>query len=196
MPIRIGAVSLALSMAFGSAGASLERPSAQGPSGTTSSSKRMADGKQWTTRNLDVNTVPSHCYDDADVNCRQYGRLYTWESAQRGCQSLGEGWRLPTSDEWRQMARQYGVMLEDANETGESAAKALFTGGSSGFNALLGGSRSPGGQYERMAAHGLYWTASESGPATAWLYHFGKLGLNRSSGLQKEWGFSVRCVRE
>jgi hypothetical protein len=35
----------------------------------------MADGKQWTTRNLSVNTVPSHCYDHTDLNCRQYGKL-------------------------------------------------------------------------------------------------------------------------
>ena len=50
--IRVCVVSLALSIAFGSAGASLERRSAQDPnaSGTTNSSKRMADGKQWTTR--------------------------------------------------------------------------------------------------------------------------------------------------
>jgi hypothetical protein len=58
---------------------------------TAHSSKRMADGKQWTTRNLDVNILPSFCYDDAEPNCRKYGRLHTWESARRACQSLGDG---------------------------------------------------------------------------------------------------------
>src|SRR5688572_11828787 len=93
MPTRVCVMSLALSIAFGSASASWERPSAQDPtsSGTTYSSERMADGKQWTTHNLNVDTVPSYCYEDAALNCRQYGRLYMWESAQRGCQSLGAG---------------------------------------------------------------------------------------------------------
>ena len=54
----------------------------------------MADGKQWTTRNLDVDISPSYCYDDKEQNCRQYGRLYTWESAQRACRPLGSAWRL------------------------------------------------------------------------------------------------------
>ena len=158
----------------------------------------MADGKQWTTHNLNVNTVPSYCYEDADLNCRQYGRLYTWESAQRGCQSLGDGWRLPTNDEWRQMAKHYGGILEDANDSGQATYKALSIGGSSGFNAVLGGSRMSAGQYERLAAHGFYWTASENGPATAWFYNFGLGGqaLNRHSGGDKQMAVSVRCVRE
>ncbi len=58
------------------------------PSGPQS--QRMADGKLWTTQNLNVNTPQSYCYEDAERNCRQYGRLYTWESARRGCQSLGD----------------------------------------------------------------------------------------------------------
>ena len=74
----------------------------QKTSSTMYSAKRMADGKQWTTHNLDVTSVPSYCYEDAELNCRRYGRLYTWESARRACESLGDGWRLPTDDEWRQ----------------------------------------------------------------------------------------------
>ena len=191
MTIRMCVASLALSVAFGPAS------SAQDPktSGTTSS-KRMADGKQWTTHNLNVSTVPSYCYEDADSSCRRYGRLYTWESAQRGCQSLGDGWRLPTNDEWRQMANSYGGLLEDS--TSDSTYRALMIGGDSGFNAVLGGSRMPDGKYERLAAHGFYWTASENGPATAWFYNFGKGGqaLNRHRGGQKQMAASVRCIRE
>jgi len=80
-PIRVGVVSIALSIAFGSVSASWERRSAQdqNASGAMYSSKRMADGKQWTTHNLNVNMVPSYCYEDTELNCRQYGRLYTWE---------------------------------------------------------------------------------------------------------------------
>src|SRR5687767_7887008 len=90
-----------------------------GASAAMDSSKRMADGKQWTTQNLSVNIVPSYCYEDADSNCRKYGRLYTWESARRGCQSLGNGWRLPTEAEWRQLAKHYGGVFEDSKDDGK-----------------------------------------------------------------------------
>ena len=180
-PIRVCVVSIALSMAFG----------------TVYSSRRMADGKQWTTHNLNVKTVPSYCYEDAEKNCLQYGRLYTWESARRGCESLGVGWRLPANDEWRQMAKHYGGIREDSDDSGKAAYKALVIGGRSGFDALLGGGRSDDGQYARLEAHGFYWTASESDPDTAWFYNFGKGGLaiNLQREGKKQMAVSVRCVK-
>ena len=198
--IRVCVVSITLSIASWFVGASLERLSAldQKAPGPTHTSKRMADGKQWSTQNLNVKTVPSYCYEDAELNCQRYGRLYTWESARRGCQSLGEGWRLPTDDEWRQLAKGYGGVSEDADDKGKAAYKALLAGGSSGFNALLGGGRSDDGQYARLEAHGFYWTASESDPANALFYNFGHGGraLHRQSAGEKQSAFSVRCVRD
>ncbi len=202
-PIRTRVVAIALSIAFGSIGASWSTHRSakdQTVSGTvgTVSSRRMPDGKLWTTNNLDVNTRSSYCYEDAEPNCRRYGRLYTWEAAQRGCQSLGDGWRLPTNDRWRQMTKHYGGVRDDSDDTGKAAYKALLIGSSSGFNVLLGGNRSEDGQYARLKAHGFYWTASESEPASAWFYNFGQgaRSLNRHSQGNKRMAISVRCVRE
>ena len=182
---RVSIVPIALSLAFCSTRAMY-------------SPKRMADGEQWTTRNLDVNIAPSYCYEDAERNCRQYGRLYTWESARQVCQSLGNGWRLPTDDEWRQMAKHYGGVSVDSADKGQVAYKALLAGGSSGFGAVLGGGRSQDGEYARLEAHGFYWTASEDDPASGWFYNFGRggLALHRQIGGEKESAYSVRCVRE
>lgn len=197
-PFEVCFASILLTVVFGYLVTSLPRLSAQKPSNTVSSFKRMADGKRWMTLNLNVNIVPSYCYEDAELNCRQYGRLYTWDSAQRACQSLGDGWRLPTDDEWRAMAKHYGGVSEDSDDRGKAAYKALLTGGNSGFNALLGGGRSKDGQYARLGAHGFYWTASEIDPATGWSYNFGGGGqaLHRQSGGEKEGAFSVRCITE
>jgi uncharacterized protein (TIGR02145 family) len=197
---RIGAVSIALMIAVGFVGiAPLTQASAkdQNPSGAVAS-KRMADGKEWTTANLNVTTPSSYCYDDAEPNCRRYGRLYTWESAQRGCQSLGSGWRLPTDDEWRQMAKQYGGVGHDSPDAGKVAYAALLTSGASGFNAVLGGNRSIDEKYERLEAHGFYWTVSENDPKTAPFYNFGRgsQALYRQAQGQKQMAISVRCVRE
>jgi uncharacterized protein (TIGR02145 family) len=148
--------------------------------------------------NLNVDTPPSNCYDYAELNCRRYGRLYTWESAQRACRSLGNGWRLPTEDEWRELARHYGGVSEDASDKGRAAYTSLLIRGSSGFNARLGGGRSDTGEYARLEAHGFYWTESECGPVTTWFYNFGKggLALHRQREGEKQRAFSVRCVGE
>jgi uncharacterized protein (TIGR02145 family) len=191
--IRIRVVAIALSLASGV----VVGAHGQNVSGAVASSKRMADGKEWTTANLNVNTLPSWCYDDAESNCRRYGRLYTWESAQRGCRSLGDGWRLPTDDEWLQMATLYGGLGNDSPEKGKAAYTALVSGGTSGFNAVLGGVRSVDGHYERLEAHAGYWTASESDPATAPFYNFGQGSgaLYRQPQGDKKRAMSVRCVR-
>src|SRR6185369_16950304 len=166
-PIRIRVVAIALGMALVSVGCAGSRPEP--------SFRRMADGKEWTTANLNVGASASYCYDDAEPNCRLYGRLYTWESAQRVCQSLGDGWRLPTDDDWRQLAKRYGGVSDDSADKGEGAFTALMSGGTSGFNAVLGGNRSDG-KYARLEAHGFYWTASDNDPASAPYYNFGQNG--------------------
>jgi uncharacterized protein (TIGR02145 family) len=160
--------------------------------------KTMDDGKQWTTRNLDVNLAPSYCYGNVDANCQTYGRLYTWDSARRACQTLGSGWRLPTDQDWRQLAKAYGGVSADSDDRGKAAYQALMPGGASGFNAQLGGGRDQSGQSARLEAHGFYWTATEETPAASWYYNFGKggLALHRQSEGEKQRAFSVRCVRD
>jgi uncharacterized protein (TIGR02145 family) len=173
---------------------------AQDPKATPAppASVRMADGREWTARNLDIAVAPSWCYDNADSNCRGYGRLYSWESAQRACRSLGAGWRLPADDDWRRLAKRFGGVSQDAGDKGKAAFKALLAGGNSGFSAVLGGGRDEQGGYARLEAHGFYWTSSEDGPAGACYYNFaaGGQALHRQSGGEKQRGFSVRCVRD
>ena len=163
------------------------------------SPRRMPDGKEWTTANLDVTVDGSYYYGDTDANCRRYGRLYTWGAAQRGCRALGDGWRLPADDEWRQLANHYGGIREDSDDAGKAAYAALLTGGHSGFNAVMGGSYTQAdAKYSRLEQHGFYWSASETNPGTAWFYNFGKGGrsISRHREGAKEMAVSVRCVKD
>ena len=43
------------------------------------------------------------------------GRL-TWEAAQRACSSLGNGWRLPSADEWRALTTPFGGIGDGSTE--------------------------------------------------------------------------------
>jgi uncharacterized protein (TIGR02145 family) len=197
-PIGMCAVVVTLSIAFGlvDGAGSMPRSAKDQNAPVTIAFTRMADGRDWTTANLDVTVSPSYCYDDNESNCRRYGRLYTWQSAQTVCQSLGDGWRLPTDDEWRQMAKRYGGVSADSADEGRAAFNALMSGGASGFNAVLGGNRS-NGQYGRLEAHGLYWTASGNARGSAPFYNFGQGGqaLHRQPEGQKPMALSVRCIR-
>ena len=63
---------------------------------------------------------------------------------------------------------------------------------------MLGGNRSIDGQYDRLEAHGIYWTASENDSITAPWYNFakGSQALFRGPQGRKRMAVSVRCVRE
>ena len=162
--------------------------------GSSYAVKVMSDGRTWTTENLRLALPGSYCHGDATSECLRVGRLYTWATAVEACGRLGASWRLPTDDEWRQLARAYGGTLGDSD--GRAALTALVAGGPSGFNAVLGGNREPGGSYARLDEHGFYWTATESDKEHALFYNFGRGGgsLNRHQGGDKSMAVSVRCV--
>ena len=109
---------------------------------------------------------------------------------------LGPGWHLPTDVVWRQMAKRYGGVSDEAADQGRAAFAALASGGTSRFNAVLGGNRSAG-RYERLEAHGFYWTSSDNDPDSAPFYNFGQNGraLHRQPQGAKLMAISVRCVR-
>lgn len=158
----------------------------------------MADGKYWMTENMRMKMPESYCYDSLQLNCDRYGRLYTWKSATSVCDQLGEGWRLPTDDDWRGLASQYGGVGSDSNDNGHAAYKALIKGGQSPFNAVLSGGRSPKGEYRRIDAHGFYWTLTGISDTTACFYNFGhgRPALYRQNEGDKGDAFAVRCVKE
>jgi uncharacterized protein (TIGR02145 family) len=95
------------------------------------------------------------------------------------------------------MAKYYGGVSADSADKGRAAFAALLSGGTSGFNAVLGGNRSDG-KYARLEAHGFYWTASDNDPDSAPYYNFGQNGqaLHRQPQGEKQMAISVRCVRE
>jgi uncharacterized protein (TIGR02145 family) len=159
---------------------------------------KMADGKEWTTQNIAIDLPGSLCYDGLTANCDRFGRLYTWDTALVVCGQLGEGWRLPSYEEWKELARHYGGIFGDSDDNGKAAYIALTAGGSSQFNALLSGGSDPNGGYKRIDAHGFYWTSTEATDSTAWFGNFGKgrPALFIQNDGEKTRAFAVRCVKE
>ena len=179
------------------ASAQNQSDSLQDRDGNRYSIKVMPDNKRWMTSNLKINIPGSYGYEAAAPGNDSYGRLHTWQSAQEGCTSLGQAWRLPSNEEWQEMTAWFGGVRDISADSGKLAYKTLLTGGNSGFNAVLGGNfDSTGSHYERVDAHGFYWTASETDAAHAWFYNFAKAAQisNRHPDGQKQMAISVRFV--
>lgn len=54
----------------------------------------------WLSRNLTTDIGGSYIYDNNSQNLLYSGRLYTWRAAFEACTLLGNGWRLPTRNEF------------------------------------------------------------------------------------------------
>lgn len=155
----------------------------------------IINGKTWLAENLNYRVGNSWCYDNKEANCTEYGLLYDWASAIEACKGLGAGWGLPSDQEWREMAKLFGGSDDDAKDGGMAAYKALIKGGSSGFQAILGGWRDSDGSYILLGSGGYYWSSMESDVDNAWGYYFyvGKLTRGLSG---KSLGQSCRCLKD
>ncbi len=157
------------------------------------------NGLIWMAENFNYD-VGEGCWAHKDdpQNIKKFGRLYDWEAARKASPS---GWRLPTDEEWKVIAKAHGGyyrFLESEEEIGDSkkAFHALIKGGSSGFDAQLSGFCSSAKRFGLVGRLGCYWTGSEKDVDHAFYYNFVLEGprLDRSY-YPKRFGFSCRCVK-
>ena len=140
----------------------------------------------WMKHNLDRDLLGSVCYQNDSTNCQKYGRLYMWQAAIDACP---EGFRLPTDQDW--------TILTDYLGGVDSAATALKVGGSSGFDALMGGNyQAEVNIFSYRDIKGYYWTATAFSFHTAWIRSFGAGQRNvKRTTIGKSFFFSVRCIK-
>jgi len=127
----------------------------------------VINGVKWMAENLNYKTGNSWCYDNDDSKCKQYGRLYDYETAMTACPS---GWHLSTRQDWSNLN-----VVSDSNDakfkakTGwnkrtencESYGCPELVPGTDdfGFSALPGGYRSPNGNFNHAGYYGYWWMA-------------------------------------
>jgi uncharacterized protein (TIGR02145 family) len=83
--------------------------------GNTYNIVKLRDGNWWLAENLRYEMPGSFPADEKpdksvlatnpDYDWEKYGRLYTWEAAQK---SSPHGWHLPSDREWKKMLKLYG----------------------------------------------------------------------------------------
>lgn len=155
------------------------------------------DNIYWYKQNLDIEIPGSYIYNNDISNSSQNGRLYTYEAAKAACQRLGPRWRLPTIEEWKALVEKFGKAKGKNKFNSRTAYQSLSIGGSSRFNATLGGYRKLNGEFKNMSLTGSYWSKDEKSDLsnTAPLFHFENGKIKKEPFFDdKTLAFSCRCV--
>lgn len=108
-------------------------------------------------------------------------------------------WRLPSDADWEGLVNIFGGANHGKTvDNGQSAYRALFVNGRSGFNAQHGGYRFPDGRFDGARTSCGYWTSTPVGNNQAWYYYFrlDNKKLERHSVGSRSFGRSVRCVKD
>ena len=164
----------------------------------------------------------SWCYDNDPANCAKYGRLYTWSAAMdsvgrwstngKGCGDktvcsptypvrgvCPEGWHLPTELEWGMLFILDGYTSTAAERLKSASGWADNGNGSDiySFAVLPAGTRNPIEGYVGEGFCTTFWTSDGDDDyyADAKTMNYNSNGVSEY-GFHKNYGFSVRCVRD
>ena len=179
----------------------------------------VTDGDTWAI----LNTAAQCTYKNttnADTIAR-YGRLYNWYAVAKASVSNGsknicpKGWHVPSDAEWDTLKTYltnngYGysgsIAKSLADTTGWKTSSDEgdignnpSTNNSSGFSAMPGGYRSyAGGDFGNFGNNCDWWCSAENNSYDAYLrslsYDYGTLQRHYNYG--KNYGFSVRCIKD
>jgi uncharacterized protein (TIGR02145 family) len=129
------------------------------------------------------------------------GRLYNWFAVTDNRNIAPVGWHVATDAEWDTLTTYLGGNAGGKmKENGTSHWNSPNTGAtnSSGLTALPGGRREyTDGSFINNGYNGFWWTSSAYNPDYSW-YRF--LNYNDAevirANFHKQYGFSVRCVKD
>jgi uncharacterized protein (TIGR02145 family) len=165
-----------------------------GRDGQTYKTVKIGD-QTWMAENLNYQTKSgSWCYENKADNCKQYGRLYDWNTAMAVCMA---GWHLPSSQEWNNLVAAAGGDAAGKKLKSKSGWKNNGNGSDDfGFSALPSGYRYGNGSFINIGGYGDWWTTaddSESGRAYYRSAHYDSDDVFEVLN-NKDFGFSVRCL--
>ena len=153
-------------------------------------------------------------YYNYDWDGYTYGNLYNWYAVNDNRSLAPEGWHIPTDEEWKELEVTLGMSQSEADGFG---CRGIDTGGklkeegnnhwqhpnvgatnSTDFTALATGIRMPNGSFLLRRYMTVFWTSTPLyNDLTAYYRHLNHdtSGVYRRGEL-KEYGFSVRCVKD
>lgn len=141
------------------------------------------DGKKWMSRNLNFKMFDdAMCRNDNPADCKAFGRMYNWKSAETICP---EGWRLPSLEEWEALVEKASKAVLNIND--------LYSGGKTGFNMVMGG------PVEKIDGSKIYstsfWYLNGEDPGFFKIDSKGNVTHDDNISSRKDF-FYVRCVKK
>ena len=164
--------------------------------------------------------------DNNSSNVSTYGYLYNWPAVMHGASSsvanpsgvqgiCPTGWHVPSDAEWTQLTdyvssqSQYVCGNDNtyiakalASTTGwNTSSNTCAVGNNQSSNNVTGFSAFPAGyysgSYNDFGYNAYYWSSTEYNSSAAWdrCLRYGYASVSRSK-YKKDYGFSVRCVRD
>ena len=181
----------------------------------------------WFQKNLNIGTriagssnqtsgngIEKYCYSDKNANCVTYGGLYQWAEAVQylnGATNTASpnpafsgnvqgicppGWHIPKLAEFEACKTTVGEDGNALKAIGQGSGDGAGTN-TSGFSALLAGSRFDYGSFGYLRSNAIFWSSTEYSATYAYLVSL-KLSDNSIylGTNHKEGGFSVRCLKD
>ncbi len=134
-------------------------------------------------------------YANEPSNVDEYGYLYRYDYANSACALLGEGWRLPTVEEWELL---FKFLIQGSDYSSYAEATYLFLSNDPGaLQIKLGGLLEYGSTFRQQGGAGYYLANNADRTGNPYTFHFSAMGAvsleTKSKGAAP--GFSCRCVR-
>lgn len=160
---------------------------------------KVTDAYNWMST-----ATPAYCFynNDSLTNAATYGRLYNWAAVNDKRGLCPKGWHVPSLNEWEILETTLGganvaggKMKEVGNKHWDNPN--VSASNSSGFKGLPGGYRFFNGKFSSINSYGLWWSSTEVDSSNAWYkYLFNSMSSLISSSNFKQYGFSVRCIKD
>lgn len=164
--------------------------------------QEITDNEDWWNSNTGA---VCNYNNDASIS-NTYGKLYNWYAVKDNRKIAPLGWHVPDVDEWTTLIDFLGgenIAGGKLKEKGTVHWQSPNTGATNatGFTGLPGGWRGDGdGSFGEIGTNGCWWSSSISevgGNAIDCSLYFedGSIYLN-TTGSDKPYGFSVRCIKD
>jgi uncharacterized protein (TIGR02145 family) len=162
----------------------------------------------WMAKNLDYGSqIPStamqrdncviekYCYADNMANCASEGGLYQWDELMRYENAPAPqgfcppGWHVPTENDWATLFNFY--------TSNGFAGSPLKSGGYSGYNALLSGTRFDNVNWFFTGFAGFLWSSTSHAADKAWAHAMNTYNPSVSSyPSSRTHALNLRCLKD
>lgn len=186
---------------------------------------RQIGTQTWTVNNLSEKSSGTGDgigagYYNYDVMSDVFGRYYNYNDATAACESIGEGWTLPTLEEWNTLKEYIAGKTGEATEYGQSVAAAMMGNATfntqtmweywpsvgditnaSGFSAIpVGYANMKSGQFIGVEEYAAFWTKTmvEGSENEAYCVYMvcDQPDLFNGGRDKESFGASVRCIKK